>query len=210
MNIVDKGEMALIHERAGKYFKKEGVIKRSYHFFRVGFEESYYMDFDAIVNDPNQCEDVTLLYRDKIRDIARQQHIDFLAPIEKSSGGTIGIIRLAGAISILTGIPNVPIRLTKEIKSEKVKIPPIEGKPIKGRLHGANVIILTDHCTTGAEVLDAVDAVEYSGGIVTDVISYSYRPDKFKWKRFKEGEIAFHFFYMLPDELKEGGTLKNI
>lgn len=83
MNVVDKGEMALIYERARKYFRKQGVIKRSHHFFRVGFEEPYYMDFDAIVNDPNQCEDVTLLYRDKIWDIARQRHIDFLAPIEK-------------------------------------------------------------------------------------------------------------------------------
>ena len=210
MNVVDKGEMALIYERARKYFRKQGVIKRSHHFFRVGFEEPYYMDFDAIVNDPNQCEDVTLLYRDKIWDIARQRHIDFLAPIEKSSGGTIGIIRLAGAISILTGIPNVPIRLTKEIKSEKVKIPPIEGEPIKGRLHGSNVVILTDHCTTGDEVLNAADAIEYSGGSVTDVISYSYRPDKFKWDGFENRGITFHFFYMLPEEMKEGVVLQSI
>jgi len=209
IKLAPESEMGWIYESAKIYIKAEGVKKRSWHRWRKGDESPWYSDFDSAVNDPIRCEVFSSWYADQIRKIARERKIDLLAPIEKDKSGTIGVIRLSGVISILTGLPNVPVRLAKEIKSEKLKIPPVEGKPWKGRLNKSKMTILTDHCTTGSEVLKAVEAVEYNGGIVTDLIAYTYVPDKFDWNAFERKGIVCHFQCAIPEELEDTETSKN-
>lgn len=197
--------LELLRSEIRESFKVQGVIKKSIRLFRMGLSEPYYVDFDVLINDPYTCEQIVRLYATKIMEITRERSIDLLGFIEKYSGGTIGAIRIAGAISIYTRIPNVPIRLTKEIRFERVKIPPIIGKPRKGRLSGTKVVIITDHSTTGGEVLNAIDAIEYNGGNVTDVIAFSVRTDAIKLKDFDDKGVAFHSLYNLPEDLRKIG-----
>jgi len=193
----------LLRTEVREAFKVPGVIKKSIRLFRMGLSEPYYVDFDVLINDPYICEQIVRLYAIKIMEISRERPIELLGFIEKYSGGTIGAIRIAGAISIYTRIPNVPIRLTKEIGFERVKIPPIIGKPRKGRLSGIKVAIITDHSTTGGEVLNAIDAVEYNGGNVTDVIAFSVRTDAIKLEDFNKKGVVFHSLYKLPEDLQK-------
>ncbi len=209
IRLANESEMELMYERAKKYFKAEGVVKRSMHGLRRGGKSPHYSDFDSAVNDPHRCEVIANIYADKIQKITRERKIDLLSPIEKDKSGTTGVIRLVGVISILTGLPNVPVRLGKELRFERLKIPRDEGKPWKGRLNQPNVVILTDHCTGGDEVLKAVDAIEYNGGIVTDVIACTYVPDEFNWDAFEKRGIIPHFEYPLPKELEVGDSLKS-
>jgi len=173
----------------------------------MGLSEPYFVDFDVLINDPYRCEQIVRLYVLKIREINSKRPIDLLGFIEKYSGGTIGAIRIAGAISIFTRIPNVPIRLTKEIRFERVKIPPVIGKPTKGRFSGAKIVVVTDHVTTGGEVLNAIDAVRYNGGEVTDVIAFTARTDKVRLNDFAERGVRFHSLFKLPEDLHRIGII---
>lgn len=196
-----------VYERAKKYFQTPGVVKSSYRLFRVGLGDRYYVDFDMIINDLLQCKDIVFLYKSVIEGILKERSIDFLGFIEKSSGGTIGAIRLAGAISLSTRIPNIPIRLGKELPFEKVKIPQREGKsPKEKKIEDLNVTLVIDHCTTGDEALQAIDIIEKNGGKVTDVVAYSVRTDKLRWNRFKQKKVMFHYLYdASPVSMKELG-----
>ena len=38
---------------------------------------------------------------------------------------------------------------------------------------GANVILVTDHCSKGRELINSIETIEENGGKVTDAIAYS-------------------------------------
>lgn len=116
-------EEKVLYERAKEFFKTPQAIKRSVRLYRSGLRERYYVDFDLLVVDPNRCETIAKLYAKEIERIAKATPIDLLGFVEKSSGGTTGAIKLAGLLSVYTGIPNVVVRLGKELRFERVKIP---------------------------------------------------------------------------------------
>ncbi|MGA2625483.1 MAG: hypothetical protein ABSF63_00290 [Candidatus Bathyarchaeia archaeon] len=190
-----------LREEVRGYFEAPGVIKRSLHLYRAGLEGPYYVDFDAMANDPLKCRHLVSLYAREIEKVSLARPMDYLGFIEKGSGGTIGALRLAAAISIATGIPNIPIRLTKEIRTETVKVGEAPFK--KGRLTDRNIAIVTDHCTTGREILAAVDSVLYNGGSVTDVLAFSYVPDRLHVEDFQARNIVFHSIFKVPQDLPE-------
>ncbi|MCK4404051.1 MAG: hypothetical protein KAW02_03075 [candidate division Zixibacteria bacterium] len=204
MKLARKQRINEIYEMARDYFTLEGVVKRSTHRYRSGREAPWYVDFDNIANDPVRCRVTTQLYADRIEEITKQRNIDFLGFIDKSEGGTVGTIRLAGAISILTDTPNVAIRPGKDISHERLKIPLQKGRIGENRACQATCIILTDHCTTGSEVLEAVRAAESNGVKVTDIIAYT-RSSEFDSQEFTQKGIKFHWFYETPRDLEKVG-----
>jgi orotate phosphoribosyltransferase len=190
-------------EETKEFFKIPFVFKTSTRLLRAGIPETYYIDFDLIINDPYRCEEVAKLYAANILDISREDSIDLLGFLEKSGGGTSGAIRLAGFISSLTHIPNVLVRLARELEYEQIKLPPIEGKTLRQRMTGMKVAIVTDHITTGMELLDAVDAVEYNGGKVINVIAYTMRTDLVRKTEFTSRQVRLISLHPLPDGLPE-------
>jgi orotate phosphoribosyltransferase len=192
-----------LREETREYFRLPSVFKASTRLFRVGFPEPYYIDFDLIINDPYRCEEVAKYYAFNILEISRKHSVDILGFLEKSGGGTSGAIRLAGLISSLTHIPNVLIRLARELEYDQVKLPLVEGMPLTERMSNIMVTIVTDHVTTGTELLDAVDAVEYNGGKVTNVVAYTLRTDRFEKEEFDRRQIAVSSLHPLPESLPE-------
>jgi len=203
MRIPTYWEVSKIRERGKEeFFKSPGVIKTSKRGLRTGIVADYYIDFDNGTVDPFTAADVVSLYVIKINEILRQRSIDYLGFIEKDAGGTVGAVKAALAISIMTKIPNILIKLGKELEFERVKLQPISDK---WQLGGSRFILITDHCTTGREAIKAVSAIEKNGGIVTDVVAYTSRSDRIKTRQFEERNITFHSIYNLPEDLKNVG-----
>lgn len=200
-SINPKTQKALEREKlwiAREFFRKPGVLKASNHGLRSGSKDDYYFDLDYMLNEPYQAEMVLDIYASLINAIKKEAPIDFLAFIEKASGGTVGAIRLAVALSIKTSLPNFSVRLRKEISFEKIKAQmSTEG------LNKYRGIIITDHCTTGNEVLLAAQALRKNNALVEDAIIYTIRPDKFQWDKFRDNKINLRYAYELPSSCKE-------
>jgi len=193
-----------------KRFNGPNVIRRSGHRYRVGSPGEFYSDFDLLLNDPYNCRYVTAAYAQEIEEISKEYAIDLLGFVEKSDGGSVGAVRLAGALSIYTGIPNITVRLGRELEFEQVKTSRLEGefagKPQKAWLSGALVVVITDNTSSGGEAEKAVKAVEYNGGRVKDIITYTLR----EWKppateRFEKRTppIKLHTIWNLPEDIPE-------
>lgn len=178
---------------AREFFLEPEVFKASSHTFRLGAKDDYYFDLDYILNDPYQCEVVLSIYAQLIDDIKKDTSIDFLAFLEKASGGTVGAIRLAGALSIRTRIPNFTVRMGKAITFEKVKV----RSSYKG-LKDNKVIVVSGHCTTGSEVLLAANSLRENGANVNHIVAYTIRPDQLQLYRFSEANIDLSYAYELP------------
>ncbi len=190
---------------AREFFLKPGVFKASNHAFRLGSKDDYYADLDYILNDPYQCGVVLDLYAQMIEDIKATASIDFLAFLDKASGGTVGAIRLAAALSIRTNIPNLTVRMGKAIAFEKVKVfLAHEG------LGGQKGIVVSDHCTSGRESLLAADILRENGADIKQAVVYTVRPDKLELYKFKEADISLHYAYELPAYKKPPKTIDEL
>lgn len=187
------------------YFKRPGAIKTSVRSLKSGGKAEWFFDVDPLLNDPVGCRNATFLYVECLEKLARQQRVDCFASIEKAGGGTVGAIRLAGAVSIYSGIPNVVIRLDKKIVTEQIKLPPVDGRPGKEQLQGAKIVIITDHSTTATEILKAVQVVKRNGGEVTDVIAYSTIPSELRKQELEAQGINIHSLYELPRDARSVG-----
>lgn len=199
MVILNLKQMYLLKEKTKQYFHSQGSVKQCLRVLRSGLNSDLFIDFDHMTVDPFQTEHIVETYVMEIYKIIREYPVDFLAFIEKSDGGTVGAIRLAAAISIPTRIPNVTIRLSKELNSEKLKIP----IDIKHR-ENLKFILLTDHSTTGAEVKKAIKAIQSNGAIVTDVIAYSVRRE-IDISEIEKAGVNFHFIQQTSDALEDLG-----
>jgi len=194
---------------AREVFLKPGVIKASSHGLRSGSKDDYYFDLDYLLNEPYQAEMVLDIYASMVNAIKQEVPIDFLAFIEKASGGTIGALRLSVALSVKARLPNLSVRLRKEIFFEKLKTRFSE----KG-LKGLRAVIVSDHCTSGNEVLLAAQALRKNEVLVEDAVVYTVRPDKLHWDKFREFKInlrhAFELpisYEMVPKEAKQLGAI---
>ncbi|MBU1168701.1 MAG: hypothetical protein KKD44_03965 [Proteobacteria bacterium] len=199
---------------ARKFFLEPGVLKASCHGFRIGSRDDYYFDIDNLLNDPIKCSIILSIYLQKINGILKKDRIDLIAFIDKASGGSVGAIRLASSISINTGIPNIIVRPGKEINFEKIKIPfskrpnAIDG--IKKGLQKRKVLVVTDHCTSGIEVLNVAEDISENNGNVAYAITYTLREDKFHFSDFKEKGIEVDVAYVLKEkQLKSEADLDN-
>ena len=188
-----KADVREAHEKALQYFLSPGAIKESTHVFKVGLPERYYFDFDVITVDPEQAKDVLELLKNSINDIKYRKIVHALAFIEKAAGGTTGALRFAAALSIDTKLPSITVRMSKEIDFEKVKFPLVEGMDVKKRLNGLNIILVTDHCTTGGEALVAADIISKNGGTLTDVVTYTVRLDMLDESELTKRDIDFYY-----------------
>ncbi len=196
-----KTQKALEREKlwiAREFFRKPGVLKASNHGLRSGSKDDYYFDLDYMLNEPYQAEIVLDIYASIINGIKQEAPIDFLAFIEKASGGTVGAIRLSVALSIKTRLPNFSVRLRKEISFEKIKAR-LSSEGLK-RYKG---IIVSDHCTTGNEVLLAAKALRENNASVEHAIAYTIRPDKFKWDKFRDEKINLRYAFELPASYRQ-------
>jgi len=190
--------------RREAFVRIPGVVNENEHPLRTGEEQDYYIDFDPLINDPVECRAVVRWYTKTIRSILADHKIDVLGFIEKDrdSGGTTGAIRLAGALSMETGIPNLAIRLGKELPGERIKLRPrLRQTSSPPSLEGCIFVLLSDHSTTGSEGLRAVKAVEYFGGKVSDFVVYSLVGSKFRFCQFRSRGIRVHNFLTVPDDL---------
>lgn len=182
---------------AREFFLRPGVFQASSHALRLGSKADYYFDIDYLLNDPYQCEIILGIYSQLITQINQNESVDFLAFLEKSSGGTVGAIRLASAISIKTNIPNIVVRPGKEIAFDKVKVPFAESG-----LGERRAVIVSDHCTSGREVLITAEILRKNKAIVQDAVIYTIRPDRFERDRYREALVNLHYAFELPSFAK--------
>jgi len=196
MGVLLESEVNIIKNKLREEFQKPGI----------GY------DFDQITYSPQKCEWVVGLFTEKVRDIVAQgEEVDFLAFIQKDTGETTGAIKLEGAISIETGIPSTTIRLGREGKANRIKFPWGEGENKKGIIPNANAILITDHCSSGKEILRAIKTLEYYGAKVKDVITFTTNTEKIKENidTFKEKGIIIHTFNRIPEDMDLVGIKTN-
>jgi orotate phosphoribosyltransferase len=192
-----------LYEMARNYFAIPGVVKKSEHYLRSGVREDKYIDFDIIISDPVRCEQVARLFAAQIEEIGHSKNVDFLAFVDKGGEGTVGVIALAGVLEMFTNLPSVYVRAWKDVTQERVKPPKaIEGKHY---LSGIRGILVTDHCTTGQEALDAVQILRGVGANVEDVVAYSYYAEKFNHELFSQEKVEFYSMYEAPEDLIKAG-----
>ncbi|MCD4845165.1 MAG: hypothetical protein K8R25_11835 [Methanosarcinales archaeon] len=182
-------------------FIKRGSIKSSIRGFKSGIYDNYYIDFDIITSDPLQAKNVVEQLTYKINDIKTKQRIDYLGFLEKRIKGTIGALQASLAISVMTGIPHIIIRLSKELDFDRIKIPNRSSLTRNSQLSGLNVVLITDHITTGNEIIKSVDTIRNNGGTVSDVITYTVRLDKLNHKKFEDRNLELHSIYKIPDDI---------
>lgn len=193
-------------------FLLPGVVNESTHLLRTNRRHNYYLDIDPILANPVECERVVqwfagLIWR--IRAEHRESPLDMLAFIEKDrdSGGTVGVLQIAGAISIATQTPYVVVRLGKELPSERIKYGRSHSgwkfePPLNSRFSGRTFAVLTDHCTGGDEVFRASSVITDNGGKVSDVLAYSIIAPEFQWALFQQRGIRVHHFLQAPADLE--------
>lgn len=178
---------------AREFFEKPGVIKASQHVFRTGSKDDYYFDFDYFISEPDKSAMVLDIFANLVDEIKQEATIDILAFIEKSSGGTVGAIRLSVALSIRTNLPHVIVRPAKGIIWERVK-----GLTANNRDKNFRTIIVSDHCTSGNEVMEAASELRANGFIVNDAVVYTIRPDKIEAQKLKDDNIDLRYAFALP------------
>lgn len=201
------------YTRALSYFKVPGVIKSSFHTFKRGAQAQYFSDFDSVVTDPFRAGDVVLLYCDVIEEIMRRKRVDGLVFIEKAGekddvagGGTVGAIQLATDISRCAILPYISVRSHKSLVAERIKLTTLTERPRATELAEAKLVMLTDHCTSGTEVLEAVDTVEAHGGHVTDLVVYTLWSEALRWDEFHRRNIEVHSLVELPNDVRKIGV----
>lgn len=185
------------------HFRTPGALRTSTHASRMGLKRPFYMDFDHLVHDPVQCEQIVRLIAEKIEQIQASHSLHAVGFLEKADGGTTGALTIAGAVSIFTRLPNLVVRLWKDIPSERIKLPPVPGQPASERLAEMSVVVVTDHSTSGDELLRAAEAVEHFGARVEDVIIYTSIEDKLEEEAF--GPISVHRIHPLPHDMLVAG-----
>lgn len=214
---IDYNEFLESRRRLAAAFQDKGIVRQSKHRLRGGDEATSYFDFDIATNDTVRCADIVNSIVGKLLEIQMRRKIDFLAFVEKMGRATVGAIRLSGAISINVGIPSFIIRLGKELDFEKIKLYGNKGTPAAKKLTGLRIVLITDHITTGAEILQTIKVVENAGGVLSDVICYTLKPNSADStiKLLLEKNIIIHamnYFYDFPDGTYgtlQGGTIES-
>lgn len=201
------------YTRALSYFKVPGVIKSSFHTYKRGAQSEYFSDFDSVVTDPLRASDIVLLYCDVIEEIMRRKRVDGLVFIEKAGekddvagGGTVGAIQLATDISRRVLLPYISVRSYKSLVADRIKLTTSAGRTRATELAEAKLVMLTDHCTSGTEALEAADIVEAHGGHVTDLVVYTLWSEAFRWNEFRRRNIEVHSLVELPSDLRKVGV----
>lgn len=197
--MIDYNEAVRSSRRVREYFKWPGVIRHSTHTWRGGKSGPRYVDFDFIVQDPMAAREVVSVFAFKVLEILNDRQVDFLGFIEKATGGTVGALQLAGAISIQTGIPTLLIRPSKELLFERVKHINNDDVPLSTSLNGVDGVIITDHCSEGHEALQAIDIVQSLGAKVTDVITFTSLSDQIQLDEFEKRDVVLHSIAEDPD-----------
>ena len=190
-----------------KAFVVSGVIKTSRRGYKSGLTDKYYVDFDNLTSDPSIAKNAVDQYVKKLDDISKYGKIDYLAFLQKNTG-TAGALKLSGALSIVSEIPTILIRPSKEISFDKIKVPSQPTNKRNEQLLGSNVVIITDHTTTGGEIIDAVNIIENNGGKVTGAITYTVRTDRFIPEPFDTKKIGFHYIYQIPKQFLSETIMK--
>lgn len=171
-------------------------ITSSRHILSNGDISPYFIDFDLITNNPDNCiivGDAFVSYIRSIRKFSRYPP-NLLGFIEKDGIGTTGAIRFASDISKQIGLPNLTIRNWKDVPCEKIKISSdVLGNP-EGfkRLSGKNVLLVSDVSTSGTELWKAIKDVRNEGGNVYDIILYFSRLSKGKIEHFANDGINIY------------------
>jgi len=191
-------------ERSREFFKLQVAFNRSSHWWRVGTKEEYYFDFDSIVFEPTRCKVVVEVLLEKIRDFQdprlHLQPMSYLAFIEKRDGGTVGALQLAGALSIRSGIPFCVVRPGKFVLSERVKTPFVEGVPPNHRLKGESCLIVTDHCSTGDEIIETADNLKTLGAGVIGALAYTAIGAEIDHDRLTDAGLTLAYCHSLPED----------
>jgi len=194
--------LALIHEQEKRRLRKYRLSCE--RIARIGATSNAYFDFDYLIQDPNGCERIVTQLASKVNEVSRIRHVDLLAFIEKADGGTVGALPLEAAISIYTHLPTVHVRLSRELTMERVKAHLEQDVPANKRLQETRLMVITDHISSGGEVLKAVNAIQALGGEVTDIVCYTAYPDRIKWDNFNE--INIHYLYSLQDGIENAAN----
>lgn len=183
-------------------FRAPGAYRSSTYWLSSGDESKFYVDFDVIVRDPARADEVVRLFAERIAAVQDADPIHMVGFLEKQ-GNTVGALSMALALSIVTQLPHIVVRLGKQSMSERVKLKATSGVEIGRRLEGRNVALVSDHATHGTELKLAVETVEFFGGKVTRIFLFSVRPDKFDWDWFPTKGITVHALYLVPQDLEE-------
>ena len=150
------------HRELLKQLLRRKSVKRGTFTLTSGRRSDYYLDCKLTTLDPEGC----VLTGYAILELLEGQdlHPDAIG------GPTIGadpIVAAVAAVSYLEGKPIPAFLVRKEPKThgrqkqiEGIELPP-----------GSKVVIVDEVCTTGQSTLEAIDAAEKSGWIISAVVS---------------------------------------
>ncbi len=187
-----------------EFLKDPHVALRSSHSYRAGESGEDFVDFDQVVNDPAQLEDVVSLFKQRLQVIRQQSPVDFLAFIDKGSSGyggaTVGAIVLASALSLETYLPFVLVRSDRKALSEKVKMPAIRPDGRRDSLMNLTGTLITDHIGEGGEVLEAIETLELVDGKISHCLAFTCREASRRVADFDAKGVHVDWVHPYPPE----------
>lgn len=188
----------------GEFLKDPHVDLGSSHPLKAGDSGERFVDFDQIVNDPAQLEDMVAWFKNRIQKIREHSSVDFLVFIDKGSSGyggaTVGAIVLASALSLETYLPFVLVRSDRQALSQKVKMPAIRPDRRRDSLMNLTGTIITDHIGEGREVLDAIEALRRVDGKVSHCVSFTCREKSIRKPDFDSKGVRVEWGHSYPPD----------
>lgn len=202
-----------LHENGLELFGVDGFLKQSLRVYKEGIQEPFFFDFDCLTENPLDIEKVIRLYFDKFIEISKKatDKIDCLYFIDKEGMVNIGAIKLSALLSHYTELPNLILRPEHQIITAKIKVSSIN--KIQKYAIGA---LITDHITTGKEILNSIKILEQFGSKISYVIAFTAYKRDFKFRdEIEKKKVQIKVCYYidtlakkyniseLPEELKK-------
>src|SRR5438105_1717149 len=104
-----------------------------------------------------------------------------------------GLIPIAGAVADETQLPYYVLDLDRDPLANRIRGLPDDQLSRNELVQ--SVVMLMDHCTTGAAGKAGVNTVLTAGGRVTHLLAYSITAQYFDWSAFAEMGVSVHNFF---------------
>ena len=197
----NKESSEILKEKGLELFDVEGFLKQSPRVYKEGIEGETFFDLDCLTEKPKNIESVIRLYFDTYLQIPekKREKINCLYFIDKEGLVNIGALKLSAFLSYYLNIPNVIVRMEHEVNTSKLKV-----SNLKNLQNYDKGLLITDHITTGKEILKAINIIESFKNKILTVIAFSAFKRKFKsLKELENKKIDLYVCYYIDDSPKK-------
>lgn len=154
-------------------------------------DRDYYFDIDPLLNNPSDCRALVSWYGDTINNAVRVfglggSSLLFIDRVRLGIGGPTGILRIAAALGIRTGMRQFVY----------------PGHPSGHPLASGRLILVSDFCPTGSEELNVIKHQMKKDVEVTDMVTFGLDTNDFQFDEFDKLSVRIHHLIDAPRDLR--------